>query len=124
MRVIGGIVLLAGIWPLWRTLTGHDVLDAGGIVMVFTGLALLSGRHWARAIGLGEGAFAGLCVTNGIALAIWGALMLFAYWEFVSAHLKLPVRSITSPLVFLGGGVLLILAGVRRVREILREPVA
>ncbi len=37
MRVIGGIVLLAGIWPLWRALTGHDVLDAGGIVMVFTG---------------------------------------------------------------------------------------
>jgi hypothetical protein len=122
MRAIGAIVLVAGIWPLWRAFAGHDVLDAAGIVMVVTGLALLGGRGWLRAIGIGRGAFAGLCLTNGVALVVWGVVMLLAYREVVTARVNLPVHSLTNPLLFLGSGLLLVVAGGVRARRLFEDP--
>jgi hypothetical protein len=112
--VIGWVLLVAGIWSVWKGVTGEEPLGATGVLLVVAGLALASRRAHALAIWIGEGVITGLCLTGGVAFSSLGALMLLAYAEVLSEGMRIPARSAVIPALFLGCGIVLLVWGVRR----------
>ena len=114
VRVLGWILLLAGLWVLWEAMTGQEPGGAGGLLLVIIGLALVNARGRALAAWIGQGILTGLCIITGLALAGFGGLMLLAYAKVLAEGLHFPVQSILVPLVFLSSGLLVTVIGLRR----------
>lgn len=114
MRLVGWILLLSGLWSIWRALAQDDPLGMGGIVMVLLGLALLTPAGRVLAAWIGGGLLTGLCLMGGVGLATIGLLALLADAQLLGAGLHLPVRSLAIPLLLLGWGLFLLGVGVNR----------
>jgi hypothetical protein len=54
-RLVGWILLLAGIWSLWKAVIGEEPWGVGGLLLVVVGLALVSARGPALAAWIGQG---------------------------------------------------------------------
>ena len=114
MRVIGWILLLAGIWSLWKAVIGEEPWGVGGLLLVIVGLALVSARARALATWIGQGVLTGLCIMMGLGLVGFGGVMLLAYGQVLAEGLRVPVQSIVMPLVFMSSGLWLTIIGLRR----------
>jgi hypothetical protein len=51
---------------------------------------------------------------TGLGLIAFGGVMLLAYGEVLAEGLRFPVQSILMPLVFISGGLMLTVLGLRR----------
>jgi len=114
VRVIGWILLVIGAWSVWKTATSEEPLGATGIVLVVTGLVLVTRAGRAVVTWIGEGMVTGACLIAGVALSSVGVVMLLQYAQLLTAGLRISVGSAVIPLVFLGCGLVLLIRGVRR----------
>ncbi len=101
-------------WSVWKAFTGEEPLGATGIVLVVTGLVLITRAGRAVVTWIGEGVVTGVCLIAGVALSSLGVVMLLQYAQFLTAGLRIPVGSAVIPLLFVGGGLVLLVRGVRR----------
>jgi hypothetical protein len=114
VRLIGVILLLAGVWSVWKALVGEEPLGAGGLLMAIIGALMLTRPGRALAAWIGQGIVTGLCIIGGLLLFAFGVLMLLAYWQVLAEGMAPPARSWTVPALFLGCGLLLLVVGLRR----------
>jgi hypothetical protein len=108
------VLLLAGTWSVWRAATGEEPLGATGIVLVVSGLVLVTRAGRAVVAWIGEGVITGVCLIAGVAFSAVGALMLLPYAQVLTAGGRIPVGSVVIPLLFFGCGLVLLVRGVRR----------
>ena len=122
MRLIGWILLLSGMWSLWKALAGGETLGWGGILMVLIGTALLTPRGRALAAWIGGGLLTGLCLMAGAGFLAVGVVALSAYLGVLVEGIPVPVESIVVPVLFLGWGLCLVVLAVTRLFRQYRVP--
>lgn len=114
MRSVAWLLLLAGLWAMGRGVLADEPAGVVGVIIILMGWALLSVRGRAILVWIGEGVLTGLCIFIGLALAVFGGLLLLVYGEVISGGGGVLVRSVLTPTLLLGSGVLLLVAGVHR----------
>ena len=101
-------------WSVWTAVIGEQPFGTTAIVLVVTGLVLVTRPGRALVTWIGDGVITGVCLAAGCGFFALGLLMLFPYAQLLAQGLRIPVGALVIPLLVLGCGVLLLVRGVRR----------
>ena len=108
MIIVGGFKLIAGIIGLFKDqflvqgTNGYYLVDATGLavwwliigaVLLFAGMAALSGKSWGYVVGIMAASLAALSEFFSIpSTPIWSILMIVIYVAVLAAFVKAPAR--------------------------------